>query len=142
MRKWEHLLRFRPFVWRTDCESYRHQRGLVDPQGRWLRIREEMSSFQFEVVHRPGVKHSNVDTVSRAEHLDEATPEDELDASQYVHQLEPVPSLVSRSTSSDDDPTPCPHCLQLLNPVKSTPATPTTYPTTTMWKHRLTCPYR
>ena len=64
-RHFRHYLLGRRFVLRTDHNSlvwlmrFRHIEGQL---ARWL---EELSTFDMEIVHRPGKKHANADGLSR-----------------------------------------------------------------------------
>ena len=54
-----------PFVIRTDHDSLRWLLNIADVSGRLARWRLRLSEFDFEVVHRPGVKHQAADALSR-----------------------------------------------------------------------------
>ena len=71
-RQFRHYLLGRPFVVRTDhnCLTwlmrFRHLEGQL---ARWL---EELSQFDFKIVHRAGVKHTNADDLShRTDNIEE-----------------------------------------------------------------------
>ena len=59
---------FRPYLWgrrfiiRTDHNSLRWLQNFKDPQGQWLEI---LAEYDFTIQHRPGLKHSNADALSR-----------------------------------------------------------------------------
>ena len=75
-RKFEHILRYRPFVVNTDSQALKHLRNLKTPTGIWFRWCEELSSYDFEVRHRPGKENVNADALSRATHHPDPTPEE------------------------------------------------------------------
>ena len=55
----------RRFVLRTDHAALRWLQRTPEPigqQGRWL---ERLAEFDFEIVHRPGLRHGNADALSR-----------------------------------------------------------------------------
>jgi len=92
MWKFEHILRFKPFVLRTDSrcvqllQSIKDIRGILAP---WLTF---MQGFEFTVIHRLGVKNQNADALSWMEELptepgDEGV-EEEMDRSKDVYVLE------------------------------------------------------
>ena len=64
-RQFRHYLLGRPFVVRTDhnCLTWLMRFWHLEGQlARWL---EELSQFDFKIVHRAGVKHTNADDLSR-----------------------------------------------------------------------------
>ena len=77
LRRWEHLLRYRPFIINTDSSALRYLRTLKAPTGIYFRWLQELSTFDFQVVHRPGRLNKNADSLSRAEHHPPATAEEE-----------------------------------------------------------------
>lgn len=75
-RKWEHLLRYRRFVVNTDSQALKYLRNLKTPTGIWFRWLEELSSYDFEVRHRPGKENLNADSLSRSDHHPNPSPEE------------------------------------------------------------------
>ena len=69
LERFEHLLRFAPFKARVDNRCLSYIKNLKKPTGIWNRWLEFINSFQFEINHRAGTKHGNVDALSRANHL-------------------------------------------------------------------------
>ena len=69
LERFEHLLRFAPFKARVDNRCLSYIKNLKKPTGIWNRWLEFINSFQFEINHRAGTKHGNVDSLSRASHL-------------------------------------------------------------------------
>ncbi len=63
---------FRPYLYgqqflaRTDHNSLRWLRNFREPEGQIARWMEALSEYDFEVVHRPGLKHQNADSLSRS----------------------------------------------------------------------------
>ena len=88
MRKFEHILRFKKFTWRTDCKAWNDMQNMKDTAGRFRRIQDILATFDFDVQWRPGSKHANVDIPSRAEHSDDYTEQDLREANAYVYQME------------------------------------------------------
>ena len=62
---------FRPYLWgrrfiiRTDHNSLRWLQNFKDPQGQIARWLEVLAEYDFTIQHRPGLKHSNADALSR-----------------------------------------------------------------------------
>lgn len=64
-KHFKHYLLGKEFVLRTDHSSLRwlhNFQGLEGQLARWL---EQLASFQYKIVHRPGRVHSNADALSR-----------------------------------------------------------------------------
>ena len=51
---------------------------------RWL---SEIQEYDFEIRHRPGKQNSNCDALSRCDHLELPTREEEEEEEGYVHRL-------------------------------------------------------
>lgn len=60
----------RKFTVRTDHSSLRWITKFKDIQGQLARWLEVLGTYDFEIVHRPGLKHSNADSLSRRPCLD------------------------------------------------------------------------
>ena len=62
---------FRPYLYgrrftvRTDHASLRWLQSFHEPEGQVARWLQCLSEYDFEVVHRPGTKHTNADALSR-----------------------------------------------------------------------------
>ena len=67
-----------------DNRCLNYIRNLKKPTGIWNRWLEFIDSFQFEVQHRPGKKHGNVDALSRAKHLPPPTVEQEQASEEFL----------------------------------------------------------
>ena len=57
------------------------------PTGIYLRWLELIETYQFEIEHRAGVKHGNVDSMSRAPHLPPPTQEEEEESNEFLISL-------------------------------------------------------
>ena len=55
----------RRFTVRTDHASLRWLQSFHEPEGQVARWLECLSEYDFEVIHRPGTKHTNADALSR-----------------------------------------------------------------------------
>ena len=84
----EHILRFKPFLLRTDHRSLTMLAGMKNPRGIWFKFINELESFRFEMTHRPGSEHVVPDSFSRSSHLRKATEEEEKASQEFVHALE------------------------------------------------------
>mgnify|MGYP003407568646 FL=1 len=65
LKQLHHYLWGRKFVVRTDHAALRWLWKTPQPmaqQARWL---EQLSAYDFEIMHRPGAKHGNADALSR-----------------------------------------------------------------------------
>lgn len=69
MRQWRYYLQYRKFVLRIDNRALLWIRTMERPAGMIQRWLDTLANFDFEVQHRPGKKHGNADSLSRAEHL-------------------------------------------------------------------------
>ena len=92
MRKFEHILRYKPFILRTDSRCMQFLDSLKEVRGIYARWLNFMQGFQFTVVHRPGIKNQNADALSRMENLPEkpgdSGEEEQLDLEEDVYQVE------------------------------------------------------
>ena len=92
MRKFEHLLRYKPFILRTDSKCMQFLNSLKEVRGIYARWLNFIQGFDFEVVHRPGVTNQNADALSRMEKLPEAPgdsgEEEKLDHEEDVYALD------------------------------------------------------
>ncbi len=77
MRKFEHILRFKPFVLRTDSRCMQFLGSLKEVRGIYARWLNFLQGFDFQVVHRPGAKNQNADALSRMENLGESSGDEE-----------------------------------------------------------------
>ncbi|GFR82442.1 Pol polyprotein [Elysia marginata] len=64
-RHFRHYLLGRIFTVRTDHHSLTWLLSFKEPQGQLARWLEELSQYSMTIQHRPGVKHGNVDAMSR-----------------------------------------------------------------------------
>ena len=65
VRQFRAYLWGRRFVVRTDHSALRWLRSFKDPQGQVARWLEILAEFDFDVIHRPGLRHGNADALSR-----------------------------------------------------------------------------
>ena len=91
MRKFEHILRFKPFILRTDSRCMQFLGSLKEVRGIYARWLNFLQGFDFQVVHRPGIKNQNADALSRMEDLGETSEEEdeaEKDRGEDVYNMD------------------------------------------------------
>lgn len=65
IKHFKHYLLGKQFVLRTDHNSLRWVHNFQGLEGQLARWVEQLASFQYEIVHRPGRGHANADALSR-----------------------------------------------------------------------------
>ena len=115
LRKFEHILRFKKFILHTDNSSITWLQTAKQPRGITFRWLTELQSFQFDIKHRPGKHNVCADAVSRSEHLEPPTKDEEEEEAEYVHRIqqfietiEPLGETlqIGAMTDMDDEPDP------------------------------------
>jgi len=114
VRKFRQYLLGKPFLIRTDHSALQWLRRTPEPigqQARWLEILEE---FDFRVEHRPGIRHSNADALSRRVAVAARQPADST-----VPPVAPAPSSTTARSAPVADPSSPPDwpSLQCADPV-------------------------
>ncbi|MEL7522121.1 MAG: RNase H-like domain-containing protein, partial [Cyanobacteria bacterium J06553_1] len=79
LKKFEHILRAKPFIIRTDSKCVEYLYSIKDARGLWHHWLTFISSFEFTTVHRAGTKQLNADALSRMEGLNPKVEKDGLD---------------------------------------------------------------
>ena len=87
LRKYEHILRFKPFEVYTDASALKHLTTIKNPRGIWFRWINEVLSYDMKVFHRPGRLNTNADSLSRCNHLDPPTEEDVREQEEFIECL-------------------------------------------------------
>ena len=77
MKKWKHILSYRPFEVHTDASTPKYLTTIKNQSGFFKRWYQELAGFNFTVIHKKGKKNSNVDTLSESSHMAEALPLEE-----------------------------------------------------------------
>ena len=88
IRKWAHILSFKRFQINTDSKALTHLSSLKAGTGMIARWTEELQSYDFTVVHRPGRENVNADCLSRRTGMPEPTVEEEQEQNEYVGTVE------------------------------------------------------
>ena len=80
-------------------------KGMKHPKGIWVKFLNELESYHFDIMHRPGPAHINADAVSRATHLRPPTAGEEKASEEYVHKLAVIgnPILGFREEEEEND---------------------------------------
>ncbi len=103
MRKFEHILRFKPFILRTDSRCMQFLDSLKEVRGIYARWLNFVQGFEFSVVHRPGVKNQNADALSRIEDLPNSDKigeeEEKLDLEEDVYACDEDMTIEDWTTS-------------------------------------------
>ena len=103
VRKFEHLLRYRKFIVKTDSSALKYLRTLKTPTGLWFRWAEELGSYDFEVEHKPGVQNKNADAISRRDDLPPPTPEEiQEQEDEYMQNLKQIATEVDLEQRQQD----------------------------------------
>ena len=77
MRKWEHILKYKPpFLVYMDAASLKYIVNLKSEETIFQHWYAELAQFEFIVIHKKGSENVNADALSRAKHLDEPTEEE------------------------------------------------------------------
>ena len=87
LRKFEHILRYRPFIIYTDHAALKWLKSMKNPRGIFFRWLQELSSYEFEIHHVPGKSTGAADGLSRSDHLPDPTPEEEAESLEYVGHI-------------------------------------------------------
>lgn len=84
LKRFELILRYAPFKARVDNKCLSYIRNLMKPTSIWSRWLELMDGYQFDIEHRAGTKHANVDCLSRASHIPNPTKEQERESMEFI----------------------------------------------------------
>ena len=81
----------RKFLIRTDHSALQWLRKTPDPVGQQARWLEQLAPFDFEIIHRPGIRHADADGVSRipCRQCGKAEEDSEVELVAPVSELEP-----------------------------------------------------
>ena len=79
-KKFEHILRAKPFILRTDSRCIQFLNSIKESRGIYARWQNYLAGFQYSVQHRKGSKHDNADALSRRDGiLEDAEDPHDLD---------------------------------------------------------------
>ena len=94
LRKYEHILRYRPFIIRTDSGALKYLQTMKDPRGitaRWLHL---IQTYDFQVVHLPGKQNQAADALSRSNHMNPASAEEEAEEAEFIDCIKEIDEVV------------------------------------------------
>ena len=93
IRKFEHILSFKPFEVRTDSMTLTFRPKIRPTTGILARWMEYLAGFDFTVKHISGKKNQVADAISRTpHHLDDPSKDEEEEAAAYaIHMIQVAP---------------------------------------------------
>ena len=71
IKKWKHILNYRPFEVHTDASALKYLTTMKNRSGLFTRWYQELAGFNFKVIHKKGKENSNADALSRLFHMAE-----------------------------------------------------------------------
>ena len=86
LKKFEHILRYKPFVIRTDSKCVSYLRTMKEYRGIYARWQCYLSSFNFSLVHRSGTLQRNADALSRMPGLEDDPGSSPVDPYDHLDQ--------------------------------------------------------
>ena len=105
LKKFEHILRARQFVIRTDSKCVEFVNTMKEYRGIYARWNCFLSSFNYKLIHRAGKLNQNADPLSRRPGLP-AEPEEE-DPTAYLHDVADIYAVhdeeIPEETGYDDN---------------------------------------
>ena len=95
LKKFEHILRAKPFVIRTDSKCVEYVNSMKEYRGIYARWNCFLSSFNYSLVHRAGKLNQNADPLSRREGLELA--EENPEVTEYLHDIDDIYAIRNKS---------------------------------------------
>ena len=77
LKKFDHILSYKPFILRTDAMALTHLHNLKEQRGIYSRWRDWISAFNFTVEHKKGTENYIADSLSRRTDLQPQIEEDD-----------------------------------------------------------------
>lgn len=106
----KHYLLGKEFVLRTDHNSLRWLHNFQGIEGQLARWLEQLATFQYKIVHRPGRVHANADALSRLPaYLPAASPtlaeekERGVPVAQTIRAVQPIDLVVAPGPEEGDE---------------------------------------
>jgi hypothetical protein len=90
LKKFEHILRAKPFLLRTDSKCVQYLNTMKEYRGIWARWQAYLASFQFKVMHRSGKLQATADALSRLPGIEEDGEPDSLEPYSYLSDLDDI----------------------------------------------------
>ena len=88
LRRWEHILAYKPFLVRTDNSALQWLNNLKQNRGIYSRWLDTVSLFSFAVEHKPGKTNHFADALSRRKDHPEGFRDEEEDNILDVYQID------------------------------------------------------
>ena len=98
LKKYEHILSWKPFTIVTDNACVSFLRNLKTQKGIYSRWKEILASYDFDIVHRPGRSHFFADSLSRRTDLNQ---EDDIE-DEIAAEILDVYNIVDELTLPED----------------------------------------
>ena len=93
LKKFEHILRAKPFLLRTDSKCVQYLNTMKEYRGIWARWQAYLASFQFKVMHRSGKLQATADALSRLPGIEEDGEPEPLEPYPYLSDLDDIYSV-------------------------------------------------
>lgn len=90
LKKFEHILRAKPFRVRTDSQCVKHLQTMKEYRGIWARWYQYVASFDFVTEHRKGSLQTNADALSRVQGFQEQLEEEPESTEDMLQGVEDV----------------------------------------------------
>jgi hypothetical protein len=100
LQRFEHILRYRPFIVRTDSSCLKYLNTMKEYRGMFARIQAFLAGFEYKVVHRSGTLQRNADALSRMRGLKD-TEEDNIETDGHMKDVEDLYHVAEEVTLSD-----------------------------------------
>ena len=104
LRKYEHILRAKKFLIRTDSSAITYLQGLKEARGIWARWLIYLASFDFDIVHRPGRVNTAADALSRTSFLPSSKVNEDENQDDYLLYPDIDDIYLVGSNESSTDP--------------------------------------
>ena len=95
LKKFEHILRAKPFIIRTDSRCVQFLHTMKEYRGIFARWLCYMNSFKFSLEHRSGTKQTNADALSRMPGIPEENDDEGNDPNEYLHDVDDIYAISS-----------------------------------------------
>ena len=102
LKKFEHILRAKPFVIRSDSKCVQYLQTTKEFRGIYARWHCFLASFDFTLVHRPGTLQTNADTISRREDIMEEAEVNPVEDMEPYGDVEDIYSVTVKEITEDN----------------------------------------
>ena len=89
-KKFEHILRAKPFILRTDSRCIQFLNSVKESRGIYARWQNFLAGFRYTVQHRKGTKHVNADGLSRRRGIEEEADPTDLDLDDGMDDIDDI----------------------------------------------------